>query len=191
MRLVDWLIGWLAMEYMHACACLKQHQQHWLATVLGIPLTSNSMAQPCMCASPSLSLQVLAAAGPASLVLLDELGSGTDPGEGAALARAVLDVLAKRAPLTLATTHHAELRQVASSNNNSSHASSSNGSSGTAADGLGGSFGEGSAAAAAGQYQAVSMEFDPLSLRPTYRLLWGVAGASNALDIAQVLGFDG
>jgi DNA mismatch repair protein MutS2 len=56
--------------------------------------------------------RVLSAAGPASLVLLDEVGSGTDPGEGAALARAVLDTLAERAGLTLATTHHAELKAV-------------------------------------------------------------------------------
>jgi DNA mismatch repair protein MutS2 len=57
--------------------------------------------------------RVLAAAGPGSLVLLDEVGSGTDPGEGAALARAVLDALAPAAGLTLATTHHAELKGVA------------------------------------------------------------------------------
>lgn len=50
--------------------------------------------------------------GPHSLVLLDEVGSGTDPLEGAALARAVLDTLAPKAGLTAATTHHAELKQA-------------------------------------------------------------------------------
>ncbi|KAI8474386.1 MAG: hypothetical protein J3K34DRAFT_139599, partial [Monoraphidium minutum] len=57
--------------------------------------------------------RVLGSAGPGSLVLLDEVGSGTDPGEGAALARAVLDALADRAGLSLATTHHAELKGAA------------------------------------------------------------------------------
>jgi dsDNA-specific endonuclease/ATPase MutS2 len=52
-------------------------------------------------------MQVLESASPDSLVLLDEVGSGTDPVEGAALARAVLDALADRAGLTVATTHHA------------------------------------------------------------------------------------
>lgn len=101
--------------------------------------------------------RVLAAAGPASLVLLDEVGSGTDPGEGAALARAVLDALAARSALTLATTHHAELKGVA---------------------------------AADARYANASMGFDTASLAPTYALAWGAAGASNALDIAERLGFD-
>ncbi|KAG2493724.1 hypothetical protein HYH03_008237 [Edaphochlamys debaryana] len=100
---------------------------------------------------------ILAAAGSGSLVLLDEVGSGTDPLEGAALARAVLDTLAEQALLTLATTHHAELRRAADED---------------------------------GRYTNVSMAFDTASLRPTYRLAWGAAGASNALDIAQALGFD-
>ncbi|EFJ40148.1 hypothetical protein VOLCADRAFT_121755 [Volvox carteri f. nagariensis] len=100
---------------------------------------------------------ILATAGPGSLVLLDEVGSGTDPLEGAALARAVLDRLAGQARLTLATTHHAELKRAAEED---------------------------------GRYVNVSMAFDTASLRPTYRLCWGAAGASNALDIAEALGFD-
>jgi DNA mismatch repair protein MutS2 len=56
---------------------------------------------------------VLSAATSGSLVLLDEVGSGTDPQEGAALARAVLDRLAASARLTVGTTHHAELRAAA------------------------------------------------------------------------------
>lgn len=47
------------------------------------------------------------------------------------------------------------------------------------------------AASEDGRYSNVAVEFDARSLRPTYRLLWGAAGASNALDIAQLLGFDG
>ncbi|KAG1678593.1 hypothetical protein FOA52_012600 [Chlamydomonas sp. UWO 241] len=101
---------------------------------------------------------ILASAGKHSLVLLDEVGSGTDPIEGAALARAVLDRLAGQAGLTLATTHHAELKTVATDDP---------------------------------RYVNVSMEFDVATLSPTYRLVWGSAGASNALDIAQALGFDG
>jgi DNA mismatch repair protein MutS2 len=101
---------------------------------------------------------ILGAAGKRSLVLLDEVGSGTDPIEGAALARAVLDRLAGQAGLTLATTHHAELKTVAADDP---------------------------------RYVNVSMEFDVATLSPTYRLMWGSAGASNALDIAQALGFDG
>ncbi|GAX74806.1 hypothetical protein CEUSTIGMA_g2253.t1 [Chlamydomonas eustigma] len=100
---------------------------------------------------------ILKAATPNSLVLLDEVGSGTDPLEGAALARAILDRLAGQASLTLATTHHAELRNVAKEDP---------------------------------RYISVSMEFDVSTLAPTYRLCWGAAGASNALDIAQALGFD-
>ena len=59
-------------------------------------------------------VQVLAAATPRTLVLLDEVAAGTDPIEGAALARALLDVLAQRAALTVTTTHYAEVKQWAS-----------------------------------------------------------------------------
>ncbi|KAL4458289.1 hypothetical protein ABPG75_013154 [Micractinium tetrahymenae] len=99
---------------------------------------------------------VLAAATPQSLVLLDEVGSGTDPAEGAALAAALLERLQRQAALTYATTHHAELKELA----------------GTAPG-----------------FVNASVEFDVASLRPTYRLLWGAAGESNALAVAQGLGF--
>ncbi|GBF98707.1 endonuclease [Raphidocelis subcapitata] len=102
--------------------------------------------------------RVLAAAGPSSLVLLDEVGSGTDPGEGAALARAVLDALAPRGGLTLATSHHAELKALPAED---------------------------------ARFANAAMGFDTASLAPTYELAWGAAGASNALDIAARLGFDG
>uniref|UniRef100_A0A383W1M4 DNA mismatch repair proteins mutS family domain-containing protein n=1 Tax=Tetradesmus obliquus TaxID=3088 RepID=A0A383W1M4_TETOB len=100
---------------------------------------------------------LLAGAGAGSLVLLDEVGSGTDPQEGAALARAVLDRLAGTARLTLATSHHAELKAAADEDS---------------------------------RYVNVSMEFNTVTLRPTYKLQWRCAGSSNALDIAQALGFD-
>ncbi|KAK9833029.1 hypothetical protein WJX74_004733 [Apatococcus lobatus] len=100
---------------------------------------------------------VLAACTPKSLVLLDEVGSGTDPAEGAALAGAILDRLAGSARLTFATSHHAELKDVPDRDK---------------------------------RYMNAAVEFDIKSLRPTYRLQWGLAGASNALAVATGLGFD-
>ena len=93
--------------------------------------------------------------GPTALVLLDELGAGTDPAEGAALAAALLDALAPAALLTAATTHARRLK---------------------------GDVRQGRADAA--------VEFDAAQRRPTYRLKWGVAGASSALAVAEGLGYD-
>jgi len=99
--------------------------------------------------------RALDAAGPDALALLDEVGSGTDPAEGAALAGALLDALAVEAALTVATTHHASLKGDARP----------------------------------GRVDA-AVEFDTARLVPTYRLLWGSAGASSALDVAEGLGYD-
>ncbi len=101
--------------------------------------------------------EILEAGTKKSLVLLDEIGGGTDPSEGAALATAVLGSLASSVQLTLATTHSAELRRLKDQDP---------------------------------QFENASVEFDVKTLRPTYRVLWGVAGQSNALDIAASLGFD-
>ena len=90
-----------------------------------------------------------------SLVLLDELGAGTDPTEGAALARALLIELRRRRVTALVTTHHPELKVFAVQH-----------------DGL----------------RNASMEFDLESLSPTFRLISGLPGRSNALVIAEGLG---
>jgi len=100
-------------------------------------------------------IRILDQASPAALVLLDELGAGTDPQEGAALARALLAHLVERAIPCLVATHYPELKAFA-------HATP-------------------------GVVNA-SMEFDPQTLRPTYRLTIGLPGRSNALLIAERLG---
>jgi len=99
----------------------------------------------------------LAAADPPALFLFDEIGTGTEPGEGAALAQAVLERLLALGVTAIATTHHAALKAWA--------------------------FAEGRVASAA-------MEFDETKLRPTYRVLAGLAGTSAGIEVASRLGLD-
>lgn len=99
-------------------------------------------------------VKILNSATDKDLVLFDELGAGTDPEEGAALARSILEYLASKRVLTITTTHLGELKIL--------------------------------------QYQDpsffnASVEFDTTTLKPTYKLLLGVAGVSNALYISENL----
>lgn len=90
-----------------------------------------------------------------SLVLLDEVGAGTDPAEGSALAIALLKYLANHTQLTIASTHFGELKALKYEDP---------------------------------RFENASVEFDETTLSPTYRLLWGIPGRSNALSIALRLG---
>jgi DNA mismatch repair protein MutS2 len=96
--------------------------------------------------------RILRLSTPRSLVLFDELGAGTDPEEGVAIAMALLDHFIQKGCLCLATTHHGILKNY-----------------GYTRAGVGNA----------------SMEFDPASLQPTYRILMGVPGESHALEIAR------
>ncbi|MDQ2985877.1 MAG: endonuclease MutS2 [Armatimonadota bacterium] len=90
-----------------------------------------------------------------ALCLFDEIGAGTDPAEGAAIGKAVLNTLAERGVVIAATTHYGELKQFALESD---------------------------------AFRTAAMEFDLLTLRPTYRLIPGATGASHAFEIARRYG---
>lgn len=135
-----------------------------------------------------------------SLVLLDEVGSGTDPAEGAALAAALLERLQTSAALTYATTHHAELKVGCAVTMVMRLCAlpwqCEAWSAALELQSLPDQPGPPPClpcpqelAASAPGFVNASVEFDVASLRPTYRLQWGAAGESNALAVAQGLGF--
>ncbi|SFC24391.1 dsDNA-specific endonuclease/ATPase MutS2 [Alkalibacterium subtropicum] len=100
-------------------------------------------------------IHILEEANDNTLVLLDELGSGTDPREGMALAQIIMEQLVNKGAALLATTHYSELKRLAQKKSG---------------------------------FLNGSMEFDVESLQPTYRLLLGEAGDSQAFPIAMKLG---
>ena len=100
-------------------------------------------------------INIVNSANKDSLVLLDELGSGTDPVEGAALAIAVISYLKDKHIKTIVTSHYKELKEYAYSTDNVTIA---------------------------------GMDFEPVTFKPTYRLIMGQTASSNALEIAKLLG---
>ncbi|KAL0442775.1 UNVERIFIED_CONTAM: Endonuclease MutS2 [Sesamum latifolium] len=102
--------------------------------------------------------KILKVASERSLVLLDEIGSGTDPSEGVALSASIMQYLKDRVKLAVVTTHYADLTRLKEKD---------------------------------ARFENAAMEFSLESLQPTYRILWGSMGESNALSIARTIGFDG
>ena len=118
----------------------EQSIQHSLSTFSAHVATINS---------------ILSISTPGSLILIDEIGAGTDPREGAALGIALIQELLQKQVAVVCTTHHAELKIYAHSNS---------------------------------KIENASTEFDTGTLQPTYRLLMGIPGESNAIAIASRLG---
>ncbi|XP_010551084.1 PREDICTED: uncharacterized protein LOC104821785 [Tarenaya hassleriana] len=101
--------------------------------------------------------QIIDLASEKSLVLLDEICSGTDPSEGVALATSILQYVKKRVNLAVVTTHYGDLSRLKDNEP---------------------------------QFQNAAMEFSMETLQPTFRVLWGSIGDSNALSIATSIGFN-
>ena len=102
-------------------------------------------------------IKVIARASDRSLVLLDELGTGTDPEEGSALARAILDRLVGDGVWTCVTTHHKQVSEYAANHDHLANA---------------------------------SVELDPETMLPNYRLIMGLPGQSYAMQVAKRLGLE-
>ncbi|KAK1260790.1 DNA mismatch repair protein MSH7 [Acorus gramineus] len=92
-----------------------------------------------------------------SLILIDEIGNGTDPSEGIALSISILRYIASRVNLAVVTTHYSDLSCLKTTDS---------------------------------RFENAAMDFCIETLQPTYRILWGSTGNSNALSIARTIGFD-
>ncbi|KAJ6402073.1 hypothetical protein OIU84_014196 [Salix udensis] len=101
--------------------------------------------------------KILEVASNESLVLIDEICSGTDPSEGVALSTSILHYLRDHVNLTVVTTHYADLSLLKDKDS---------------------------------RFENAAMEFSLETLQPTYQILWGCTGDSNALSIAKSIGFD-
>ena len=101
--------------------------------------------------------KILEVATKESLVLIDEIGNGTDPSEGVALSASILQYLKDRANLAVVTTHYADLTRLKEKDP---------------------------------RFENAAMEFSQETLQPTYQILWGHRGDSNALCVAKSIGFD-
>ncbi|KAI8525509.1 hypothetical protein RHMOL_Rhmol13G0235500 [Rhododendron molle] len=101
--------------------------------------------------------KILEVASKESLVLIDEIGSGTDPSEGVALSASILQYLKARVNLAVVTTHYADLSLLKETDT---------------------------------RFENAAMEFSLETLQPTFQILWGSRGDSNALSIAKTIGFD-
>lgn len=101
--------------------------------------------------------KILEVSSDESLVLIDEIGSGTDPSEGVALSTSILQYLKNCVNLAIVTTHYADLTRIKDSDSS---------------------------------FENAAMEFSLETLKPTYKVLWGSTGDSNALTIAETIGFD-
>ncbi len=101
--------------------------------------------------------QIVDRAGKRTLVLIDELGAGTDPIEGGAIGTAILDFLMRNGILSIVTTHFSSVKVYALNSD---------------------------------EIEVASVEFDPETCKPTFRLVMGIPGRSNALEIARHLGLE-
>ncbi|EOY28271.1 DNA mismatch repair protein MutS, type 2, putative isoform 2 [Theobroma cacao] len=137
----------------------KQPRLPWFDLVLADIGDSQSLERSLSTFSGHISriCEILEIASKESLVLIDEIGSGTDPLEGVALSTSILQYLKTRVNLAVVTTHYADLSRLKGKDS---------------------------------QYENAALEFSLETLQPTYQILWGSIGNSNALTIANSIGFD-
>lgn len=137
----------------------KQAKVPWFDLILSDIGDHQSLEQNLSTFSGHISqlCKILEVASNSSLVLIDEIGSGTDPSEGVALSASILQYLKDKVKLAVVTTHYADLTRLKESDP---------------------------------RFENAAMEFSLETLQPTYQILWGSRGDSNALSIAKSIGFD-